>query len=347
MRRAREPLGVNGGVDTRTVGIGFVGAVVVTGLLLWVVGVGAVLDALARADPSRLLVVGVVATVWLTAWGLSLRTVLGVLGQDIGVLRAVAVYSSAVFANNVTPFGQAGGEPFSAYLISSETEVEYETGFAAISSVDALHFVPSLTLGVLGLAYLGTSVTLGRQLTLVAGVVAALAVGIPLLGYYVYRNRERVEHAVGRVLTPVVRRVGSVVPGVEPLTEAEIESRIEAFFLDIDRVATDRRGLALALGYSALGWLALAASLWCSLWALGYAIPVAVAIVAIPVGDLAAAMPLPGGLGGLEALLVLVLVTLTSVSAPVAMAAALVHRVATYFLPMVLGGGVAAVIATD
>jgi len=332
-------------VETRSVVVGFLAGALVTALLLWVVGVGTVLDALSRTHPRRLLLVAAAAACWLVAWALSLRTVLRVLGRDVSVPRAVAVYASTAFANNVTPFGQAGGEPFSAYLISRETDVEYGTGFAAISSVDALHFVPSLTLGVAGFGYLAATATLGDRLTLVAAAVAVLAVGLPVLVYLAWTNRERVERGVARAVAPAARLVGRVVPRISTPDADAVEARVAEFFVAIDRVAADRRGLLLAVGFSALGWLALAASLWSSLYALGYTIPFVVALVAIPVGDLAAVVPIPGGLGGLEALLVLVVSTLTPVPAGVVAAAALVHRVATYLFPMVLGGAAAAVIA--
>ncbi|WP_232686636.1 lysylphosphatidylglycerol synthase transmembrane domain-containing protein [Halobacterium zhouii] len=334
-------------MDVRAVVVGFVAAIAVTAGLVYVVGVNDVITALGRADPQRILLVAAAAIVWLTSWALSLRTVLGVLGQHLSVPRAIAVYASTTFANNVTPFGQAGGEPFSAYLISNETDIEYDTGFAAISSVDAIHFVPSLTLGVLGIGYVGATAALTRRLTMVAGVVGVLAVGLPIAAYFGWRNRERVEAGVARVVTPIVHAVGRVVPQFDAPDASGIEERVDRFFVAIDRVAADRRGLAVAVGYSALGWLALVASLWSSLFALGYVVPLSVVLVAIPVGDLAAAAPLPGGLGGVEALYVLVLATLTPVSAGAVAAAVLVHRGATYLFPIVLGGAVAAVIATD
>ena len=136
--------------DLRTTLVGFAGALCVLAVLLWFVGVGDVVSALSMASPPVLVVIVVVATCWLTAWGLSLRTVLGVLGAPITIPSAVLVFAGATFANNVTPFGQAGGEPVSALLVSRASDSEYETGLAAIASVDALNFVPSIALALVG-----------------------------------------------------------------------------------------------------------------------------------------------------------------------------------------------------
>ena len=63
------------------------------------------------------------------------------------------------------------------------------------------------------------------------------------------------------------------------------------------------------------------------------------AMLAIPLGSVAGVTPLPGGLGGIEAVLIFVLTPVTSVGAGTVAAAVLLHRAATYWLPLLLGGG--------
>jgi uncharacterized protein (TIRG00374 family) len=87
-------------------------------------------------------------------------------------------------------------------------------------------------------------------------------------------------------------------------------------------------------------------SLWLSLTALGANVPFPVALVAVPVGAIAGVTPLPGGLGGVETVLIALLAAL-SVPASAAAGAVVVHRVGTYLLPTVLGGGVAGVLGSS
>ncbi|QSG08774.1 lysylphosphatidylglycerol synthase domain-containing protein [Halapricum desulfuricans] len=89
---------------------------------------------------------------WQSAWGLCLHTVLRALGTPISRARAILVFVAATFANQVTPFGQAGGEPISALLVSEAADTEYEDGLAAIASVDTLHFFPSIGMAITGFA---------------------------------------------------------------------------------------------------------------------------------------------------------------------------------------------------
>ncbi|MFB6172284.1 MAG: YbhN family protein [Haloarculaceae archaeon] len=328
-------------VDRRATIVGFLGAAVVLSAIAYVVGVHRILATLLRADPPVLLLVLVAAATWLTAWGLALRTVLRVLGANVSVPQAALVFAGSTFANNVTPFGQAGGEPVSALIISQAAESEYETGLAAIASVDALHFVPSVTLATVGLGYVAATTVLGRQLRMAAIAVGALGLAMPLAAYVGWRHRYAVEATVVRLLTPVIRLAGRVLPRRAPPDPHVIERRIESFFAAVDRVARDRRALVAVVGFSLVGWLALAGSLWLSLFSLGVVVPPPALLVVVPVASIAGFTPLPGGLGGVETVLVALLGTAAGVDPAVAVAAVFLHRGATYLLPTAVGGGVA------
>ncbi|WP_436929265.1 lysylphosphatidylglycerol synthase transmembrane domain-containing protein [Halosimplex halobium] len=322
--------------------VGFLGAAVVLAVLVWIVGIGDILSELRGVELRYLLVIVAVAVVWLVCWGLALRAVLAALDAPISVVMSGLVFAGAVFSNNVTPFGQAGGEPVSGYLISRATDREYETGLAAIASVDALHFVPSIGYAVVGLTFVvAGAAEFGRNLVFATTALVVLAVGIPAAAYFGWQYRYELEGAVVRAVTPVIRTLGRVVPRKSPPTAAAIERRIEGFFGAIERVATSPRTLLEAIGFSALGWLAMCTSLWLSVHALGHTVPFSAVLLVVPMGAVAGMTPLPGGLGGVDAVLIALLVSTTGVSGGVAGAAVLVHRGATYVFPTVVGGGVA------
>jgi uncharacterized protein (TIRG00374 family) len=288
-----------------------------------------------------------VTAVWLSAWGLSLYTVLRALGAPIRPHKAVFVFTAAVFSNNVTPFGQAGGEPVSAMFISTASDSEYETGLAAIASVDTLHFIPSLAIATVGLGYVAvTGLRLTGNLLVAMAAVAALAAVIPLAGYLIWRYRGSVKGFVVAKLTPLIRFLGRVVPVASPPTRETVERRIEGFFRSVGRVAGNRRALVTAMSLSGLGWVCLSTSLWLSLAALGHTVPYPSILFVVPIGSVAGVTPFPGGLGGIEAAFVALLLPL-GVPASVATAAVLIHRGATYWLPTVFGGGAAFVLGAQ
>jgi uncharacterized protein (TIRG00374 family) len=322
--------------------VGFAAALLVLAILVYVAGVEETIGTLQQADPGLSAVVLGLAVVWLSAWGLSLHTVLGAMDAPLSATRSILVFSAAMFANNITPFGQAGGEPVSAFLISEATDAEYETGLAAIASVDTLHFVPSIGIAVVGVAsLLLRSVPLGRQfvVAIVAIVVlVAVFVAAVVLGY---RYRHRIEHIVGRALTPIVQGLYRLIPTRSPPDPAAIQGRVDGFFSAIDRIAADRQAIVLASAFSAAGWLALSTALWVAVLAVGVDVPLAAALVVTPIGSIAGVTPLPGGSGAVEGAFAALLTSLGGISSGAAVAAVFIHRVATYWLPTFVGGGVA------
>ncbi len=336
------------GGKTRATVLAFAAAVVVFAVLLSAVGVDDVLSVVAGADRRLVGLVVLVTLGWLAAWGVALRVVLGVLGVSVSPLQSFLVFAGAMFSNNVTPFGQAGGEPVTALLISRVADTEYETGLAAIASVDTLNFVPSIALALFGVGYFASEVALGtnRNLALAAVVVVALAVAVPGLVYAVWRKRYRLEERAVGLLVPLVRRVAGRVPRVPVPTASGIERRVDGFFRSIERVAADPWALAAALGLSAVGWGCQMLGLWLAFRAVGTPIPLSVALFVVPIGAIAGVTPLPGGAGGIESVLVLLLVAapLAAVGQSVALAGVVVFRAAVYWVPVVLGGGVTAVV---
>lgn len=69
-----------------------------------------------------------------------------------------------------------------------------------------------------------------------------------------------------------------------------------------------------------------------------------VPLFAVPLAYVAGATPLPGGLGGIEAAFVALLVPTTGVPASAVTAAVLVFRGGVYWMPMAIGGVSASVL---
>lgn len=326
------------GSGRRSLILGFSGGVALLVGLLWIVDVGRVVAALRRADPALFgLAVGL-ALLWIAVWGLLLRTVLDTVGVPLPAGSSFFVCSAAVFANNVTPLAQAGGGPVTALLVSKVTGTRYETGLAGIASVDVLNAASSLGLMVLGVGVYASSFTLGSGLYAAVGsalVVAALVlVGSALL----WRYREEFTDRVAGWVAAAADRVRWGPLESITTSEADVATRIREFFRSVELVAADRRGLAVALSLSTVGWILQAVALVTVFAALGRDLPLVVALFAIPLSNLAGVAPLPGGLGGIEAALVALLAPTTGIEAAVVTAAVILFRIAVYWVPVALGG---------
>jgi uncharacterized protein (TIRG00374 family) len=125
-----------------------------------------------------------------------------------------------------------------------------------------------------------------------------------------------------------------------------VERRVDGFFRAIERVADNPQALATAMALSTAGWGCQMVGLWLAFRAVGVPIPFSIALFVVPIGAIAGVTPLPGGAGGIESVLVVLLVAapLPNVTKSVALAAVVVFRGAVYWVPVVLGGVVTAVV---
>ncbi len=94
--------------DRRMFLLGTVGAIAIFAIVFVVVSFQEIIDSLLSTEPPLIVVTFLLALCWLAAWSLMLRTILAVFGVDIPASKSFFVYAGAIFANNITPFGQAG-----------------------------------------------------------------------------------------------------------------------------------------------------------------------------------------------------------------------------------------------
>ncbi|MDZ7745190.1 MAG: lysylphosphatidylglycerol synthase transmembrane domain-containing protein [Halobacteriales archaeon] len=308
----------------------------VAGVVLYFVasqfGLGEVVDTLAGAD-LRWLAVGCLSTLLcLVLWGKAWHIVLRVAGIEVPFRKLVSTYFAATFANYVTPLGQAGGEPFIAYVLSRDTEASYEESLASVVTADLLNLLPFFSFSAIGLSVLLAQSSLPGAAQSLAWGLLAMAVGVPVLVGLAWRFRERVRGGVLRLVRPIAGLTSRVsVDGVA--------ARIDELYESFGRIAQDRRALVVAVAFAYAGWVFFALPLYFAGKTLAIpGIDPLLVLFVVPASTLAGLTPSPGGTGGVELALVALLVALTPVSNAVALSIALVYRVMSYWFALVVGG---------
>ena len=321
-------------------GLGAGGAVLLA--LVVVAGGDAVVGALGRAAPALAAAVAATILGWLCLWGVGFRAVATATGADVGLVDAVLVTAGAAFADHVTPFGQAGGEPATALLLSDVAGTPVERALAAVTSFDALNVPPSLTLAAVGVGYYAAVAALDATLRAVAAGLAVVAIAAPPLVALAWRRRESIERALVRAATPPARLAGRLLPRVDPPDRSAVVARVGGFRGAVESVAADRRRLAIALACSAAGWLSQVVGLWLALRAVGVAVPLYVPLFVVPLGTIGSALPTPGGLGGIEPVQVGLLTAATTATAASLTAAVLLFSVGGFLLTTSVGAAAVA-----
>jgi len=326
---------------------GFAVALLILAGLVYVVGIGDVLAAIASADVGVLLVVLLAVGGWIGAWSGSLYLTARVFGVRPRVVPTVLVYAHMMFLDNVVPFSSIGADAFAAVAVSRTLATDYETSLALVVTVDFVNFLPAVAFGTAGLGYLVVTGALGATVETLALTLGAVLVALAVVGSLAWTYRGRAGRTAAAATAAVLAPLETHLPRVAPPDPADVERRVDALVANVESMIADRRVLLLVVGLATAGWALLAATLWLSLFAIGYAIPVSVALLIVSLVTVVELVPLPGGVGTAESLFVLLLVGTTGVPPAAATAGILVHRAATYWLPVVLGGGVSPLVLAD
>jgi uncharacterized protein (TIRG00374 family) len=311
--------------------LGFVVAGVVIALLVDFVGTDGVLTGLRRADMGWLGLACLSTVVCLTAWGKAWQIVLGVVGIEERFSRLVVTYYAATFANYVTPLGQAGGEPFIAYVLSRDTDASYQDSLASVVSADLLNLFPFVTFSGIGFGVLLYRSSLPDVIEPLAVGLVVFAVGVPILAVLGWQFRDRLKRVLFGASGPLVRRL-------PVLTLSRLKERVQETETAFERIARDRRALTKALSVSYLGWIFFALPLYCSAQAIDVPLSILLVFFIVPASTLAGLVPSPGGTGAVETALVVLLAALSGIGRTDATVIALLYRLASYAFALLLGG---------
>lgn len=270
-------------------------------------------------------------------------------GVDVPPRKLSRVFLTSMFANSVTPFGLAGGEPFTAYLFSKEVDMPYERAYGTILAIDMMMVASILSLSLIGIIVYTLTFplsVLGRFIY-VALVVFTLVIGtvIFLLWMLFDARWEGGDHLLA-LLERIPGPSDRLLEYVEAHEEA-IHERVALLRETVRSVFSDRRDLYWLVFGGHTAWLLLVMSLFFFLRAVGTDPSFVTVLLVLPLSSFSSYLPLPGGAGGAEVFLTVLILVFSNVSAPVAAGAALLYRFVTFIVPTIIGGVVATSISLE
>lgn len=324
----------------------FVLAATLLTVTLWVVGVGGILDALGETSPRGFALVVVLVAGLLTARGLAIGRALAILGHPVSVPRAVAFQLSVTFSNNVTPSGQVGGTPLAGLFVSRGSDADYEVSCGAVLSVGILDALLAVVFSAIGIGVLLVTTTVGETLRIAALSTIGLFAFLVVVCVGLWSVRDRARAVTAGVLTTLARAAGRL-PGVPAPDRETINERLSGFGGAVMRVARGpRRDVAAVLAALVVTYVCSVGALWTAFDAVGLTVSPLVLFAVLPVAFATTSAPLPGGLGGFEAALTTLIVTVTGLQAASVGAGVLVYRVVLFWLGTFVGAIAATLVST-
>lgn len=301
-------------------------------VLVWLADVEKMVRTLVQVDPIYMVLSCIAGFSIIIAWALNWFNFFKVSGINCSFSRTFQLFSAGQFLNSVTPLGQFGGQPFMAYLISKHSDTSYEKSLATVMSADILAIMPLSTFVILGYSYLTLTGTVSGELTKMSIIASSLLVfGIIMsyLGWYRPGSLEKT------LLKAAEKTTGFIGKGSEFVEE--LEKRLENVEETFKTVGENPRAVTRSLAITHTAFLLKMTAFYGVMLSVGLEMSIFQIMLLIPLASVANFSPTPGGAGTFEAAMAGLIVLFVNVEFATALTAAILYRVATYWINIVVG----------
>ena len=250
------------------------------------------------------------------------------IGIDTPLRKSVQMFMAGNLMNSVTPLGPFGGEPFMAYIVSSNTDSSYEKSLSAVISSDIVLAVPFITFLLAGIVYMSIFGFLENLMTQMI-IISVVSMSLLLLAaYLLWFDGDRVQRVLNRI-ADFSGRFG----GEESDITSRLKEKVQGFREALEKVGDNPRELFVTVIVSHLSAITDMIALYFVILAIGVEPMLMPIYMTVTIGTLGYFSPTPGGSGTFEAVFsFLMLFFFQSVSPDQAVAAAILFRVATYWV---------------
>jgi conserved hypothetical protein len=305
----------------------FAASTLVLAGLVYFAGVEKIIDAALQADPVLFSIAVAIGSLPVLVFTFTWFRVLRKVGIDVDYRETFSLWMAGGFLNSVTPLGNAGGEPFMAYVVSRAQDVEYEKAFSAILSADLINIFPPMTFVAGGLVYVAFFGSVNSLLVQVAYLVGlALVLGSGLL-YLLWYNSD----ALGSFLSRAIRGVTDRSARLEKYGE-KAEEKIDGMTEALSRVGDDPVYLVKTAVIVHATFVFEVMALALVLASLGVETDLTPLYFVLPLADLGNNLPVPGGAGAYEgAMTASLTLFVPGISVATAVTAAVLYRMIVYW----------------
>lgn len=135
--------------------IGIILTTIFLGLIIYAVDLEASVNALKSADPFFLGLALISANLPLLVYSFTWRKILSITGLQLSYFNTFRLVLANTFINNITPFGNIGGEAAATYILAKISDMSYGKSFTAVFTASIINFSPMLTFLIFGGLYTG------------------------------------------------------------------------------------------------------------------------------------------------------------------------------------------------
>lgn len=301
-------------------------------VLIWLADVNKLITALTEAELSYMIFSCATGFSIILAWSLNWFNFFKVSGINCSFPRTFQLFSAGQFLNSITPLGQFGGQPFMAYLISKYSDSSYEESLATVMSADVLAIMPLSTFVIIGYSYITITGTVSGELTKMALIASSLLIFGIVMSYLGWYRPGSLENSLLKVTETITNFVGHGSSFVEKL-----EDRLENVEETFKTVGEHPKAVIKSLTITHTAFLLKMTAFYGVMLSVGLEMNAFQVMLLIPLASVANFSPTPGGAGTFEAAMAGLIVLFVDVNLATALTAAILYRVATYWVNIIVG----------
>lgn len=308
-------------------------------LLAALTGFGKIVDAVYQTDKriySLAFVVQVSAIlVWLTKW----KILAGSIGLNVRTRRMFPILLSGIFVNTAVPSARVGGEPLRAYMFSKIGKIDIDKSFASIAADRAMDGIPFLIILVISLGFI---LKMG-DLPLYAVILLISASSFVVFGIVAYLYFIFHPQPAKTVIFWFLNKLRRIISKFRPIEyiKDKIENFMTGFAIKAREIFSNRRRMVLALGLASTYWFLNIFRMWLVFLAIGQSVSLWAIGIATVMGLVLHMIPIPGGLGIVESVYVLIFNAAGIPPGPAFTAAILDRGISFWFTSLFSAGGIA------
>lgn len=300
--------------------------------LVYLADVEKFVEAIKTADLALLAPAFMFGMAVFPAWAYTWYRVFRKAGIGLGYFKSLEIFMAGTFMNSITPIGQFGGEPVMAYLVSKNSEGNYEKSISSVFSADVINGIPMITFVLGGASYLLLFGSL-KDIVLQAVYAAFLATAVGgIIVYLLWFESGTVEGFLLKIADKFTEKTGLLTHKIE-----DLEERLKDVEESFRTIGGDPRYLMETAVVAHIGFLFQVGCLYFIMLSLGYQVDFTPIYFVVVISGLANFSPTPGGSGTFEAVMAGVATAFFPVTFAVGLIAAILFRMTTYWPGIVIG----------
>lgn len=302
-------------------------------LMILFIGPGQIEKALEKANPIFIFLALIIQ---LIIYGLlTLRWSVTTEAVDINVKKRhlLPMLMVGLAVNNITPSARGGGEPVRAYILSKYSKCSMESSFATVIADRGLDMFPFIVLAVMTIFAIVMYFNLAPWVLISLIMAVVLLTILFIVAVYMSLNKKAGEKITKGILK-IIRRFYKKNP--EKLEKKALNA-IHEFQYTMKLMLKERKIFLYALPISFIVWILEIFRVYLVFNAFGIEVSLILIAVVFIIASLIGMIPLlPGGLGAVDGIMIL-LYSAAGIPPSISAAATVVERLISFWMTSIIG----------